>query len=379
MIPILSILVIILLANLVIAYRLDWAFRHYIPKIKPLRELPEDELPTVSVCIPARNEKHAMTSCLETVISSTYPKLEIIVLDDDSKDETSLLIKSFAHAGVRFVEGTPLPSAWLGKNHALDTLLREASGQYVLFMDVDTRIEPQTVSQLVAYIRLKKAAMVSVLPRRHDGWWASVVFTTMRFFWEVLVQRRGRPAVASTAWMIKREVLSDELGGMKSYAVTTRPELEIAKQLNLKDRYRFVISGKWLGIRYEKKWTSQVETSIRLMYPWLGHSRLHVWTAVAALVIALLPYAYILIGLSTGITLVTFASLAIGILQMAIYGWYVSKVWSRGWLVGGLVLPILLAIEVWLIIASAVGYQRGTITWKGRPIVATVIQTESES
>jgi cellulose synthase/poly-beta-1,6-N-acetylglucosamine synthase-like glycosyltransferase len=77
------------------------------------------ELPSVSVCIPARNEMHVMTECLESVLASTYPKLEVIVLDDRSEDTTSTLVKAFARDGVRFVEGKKLPPGWLGKNYAL--------------------------------------------------------------------------------------------------------------------------------------------------------------------------------------------------------------------------------------------------------------------
>ena len=79
-----------------------------------------------------------MTDALHRVIASTYPKLEIIVLDDLSADKTPALIKAFAQDGVRFIEGGPVPKDWLGKNHALDTLLRQASGTYVLFLDVES-------------------------------------------------------------------------------------------------------------------------------------------------------------------------------------------------------------------------------------------------
>ena len=44
------------------------------------------ELPSVSVCIPARNETHAMTECLERVLASDYEKLEIIAEDSDKND-----------------------------------------------------------------------------------------------------------------------------------------------------------------------------------------------------------------------------------------------------------------------------------------------------
>src|SRR5665648_287743 len=103
------------------------------------------DLPTVSVCVPARNETHAMTRCLEAVLASDYEKLEVIVLDDSSVDDTSVLIKSFAHEGVRFVSGETLPTGWLGKNHALHGLQNEASGSILLFIDVDTHISPTTI------------------------------------------------------------------------------------------------------------------------------------------------------------------------------------------------------------------------------------------
>lgn len=123
-----------------------------------------EDTPSVTVVIPARNESHAMTDCLQAVVNSTYPKLEIIVLNDSSADRTSSLIKAFAHDGIRFVDGPSLPEGWLGKNHALHTLVKEASGSYVLFMDVDTRINPDTIEQMVAYAVQENAAMVSVLP-----------------------------------------------------------------------------------------------------------------------------------------------------------------------------------------------------------------------
>ena len=49
---------------------------------RPPRITSSDQLPSVSVCIPARNETHAMSECLESVLASDYPKLEAIVLDD---------------------------------------------------------------------------------------------------------------------------------------------------------------------------------------------------------------------------------------------------------------------------------------------------------
>jgi glycosyltransferase involved in cell wall biosynthesis len=379
MIAMVCILVIILVALMVVALRLRWAFTRFMPHAVPMREAREEDLPTVSICIPARNEKHAMTGCLEAIVATQYPKLEVIVLDDGSRDDTSLLIKSFAHAGVRFVEGTPLPSGWLGKNHALDTLLHESSGQYILFMDVDTRIRPQTVSQLVAYITNTKADMVSVMPQRYDGWRMNVVFATMRFFWEIASRHKQRPATMSSAWMIKRSVLADELGGIAMYKAATRPEAELSRVLNQSGRYRFVISGAWLGMRYEKRWSSQIETSIRLSYPWFGYSWLRSLTAICGLLICLTPYFYMAEALYMGSDLLFGIALFVVLCEIALYSWFVSKVWPRGWIVGGIVLPILLIIEVYVVFISAWRYSRGNVTWKGRSIASTAHTTVSEN
>ena len=247
----LIIYIIITMATIYCAWKLMRAFHRFTIRdfTTPARRV--SDLPSVSVCIPARNETHAMTQCLESVVASTYPKLEIIVLDDASADNTSFLIKSFAHAGVRFVEGSRLPHDWLGKNHALQGLLEQSSGRYILYVDVDTRLQPDTIGQLVAYATKEQAQMVSVLPQRSDGWRLSVLFSPLRYFWELVLHRQKSPAVASSAWLIDRHVLL-ESGGFSNVALDVQPEARLAAAMTLSDQYRFLISTPELGVTYEK-------------------------------------------------------------------------------------------------------------------------------
>lgn len=372
-------LLLVLIVDLVLFYRLLWGLKYFTPLPTGQNRRSEDEWPTVTVCIPARNEKHAMTSCLEAVVASDYPKLEIIVLDDGSRDDTSLLIKSFAHAGVRFVEGKPLPEGWLGKNYALDTLLDQASGQYVLFMDVDTRIQPYTILRLVDYMLSKKADMVSVMPQRHDSWRVSTLFATMRFFWEVAWHRNTKPASVSTAWMIRRKLLAEDLGGMESYATATRVDSAVARTVVDKGTYRFLISAPHIGISYEKKLSSQLHTSVRLTFPALDSNWFRVLLAVGGLAIALLPYVGALLGLWAEDSPIILIAWLVGVLQIALYALFVRRVWPRGWILGAAVLPILLVMEIWIVFASALGYLQNRITWKGRPIATTVTSSTTPS
>lgn len=329
-------------------------------------------MPSVSVCIPARNETHAMTECLERVIASTYPKLEIIVLDDSSIDNTSHLIKAFAHSGVRFVEGTKLPVGWLGKNHALQELLSEASGTLVLFMDVDTHIQPDTIEQLVSYIRQQRVSMISALPMREDGLRPSIIFSTLRFFWEIILRHRSRPAVASTAWMIDRNVLIDEFGGFQFIKKSIQPEGVLASRLSKSKRYRFLIGTKLLGISYEKKWSSQIDTSIRLLYPAFGGRIAYGIFAFIFLLLLNMPTVIVINGLLTEWTITHIVAFWQMCIFIAIYAHYLGAIWKHGWWLAALLWPYVIAQELVVLIISIYRYMRGTITWKGRPVTTSL-------
>jgi len=347
-----------------------FAFRHFEPK-QGVKEGTLEDLPTVSVCVPARNETHAMAQCLEAVIASTYQKLEIIVLDDSSVDNTSFLIKSFAHAGVRFVEGSPLESGWFGKNNALQGLLDEASGDFILYMDVDTKIKPDTISQLVSCIKDEQAAMISVLPRREDGWRASVIMSTLRYFWTLILHRSSRPAVASSAWMVDRHVLIDQLGGIKAYKNDIQPELKIATELTKKNSYRFFIGSESLGVGYEKRWCSQVDTSVRLMFASLDRNFFKVLLAILVLLLLNMPLLGLIAGFFVGWTIIQTMALWQLCIFIAIYGLYLNRVWSKGWWLGALLWPVIIAQELIVLMTSIDRYLRRVVAWKGRPVTTS--------
>lgn len=322
------------------------------------------EAPSVSVCIPARNEMHAMTECLESVLASDYEKMEVIVYDDSSADDTSMLIKSFAHAGVRFVPGNDLPEGWLGKNNALEVLAKEASGTYVIFMDVDTRIRPATISQVVGYITSENAAMVSVIPRREDTGRASVYLGTLRYFWQLLLP--NRPAVSSSLWMVARESLIQELGGFERFKKAVEPEAALARFYGT--GYHCLIATVQLGVSYEKKLSSQYETARRLLYPLFGGRW---WRGIfAGLFLLFLNAPLLLVVISLlqmQIPLLVISACVLAAF-MLLYGLFAMRLWSGRWWLAALLWPYIILQEFVLLLLSIIGYATHTITWKGRPV-----------
>lgn len=369
--------VILYITNIVLIAVLVLMFRQLLRSIK--RSTPpayhsklgrDTDLPSVTVCIPARNEAHALIDCLQKVITSDYQKLEIIVLDDVSGDDTSALIKSFASEGVRFVQGSALPKGWLGKNHALQGLLEEASGTYVLFMDVDTRLSSEAIEHTVRYALAHRASMVSVLPRREDGWRASIIMSPLRYFWELIFNRRLWPSTASNAWLIRRELLLSRFDGFKSFKNAVQPEAKIAAELAATNEYHFLLGSAHFGVAFEKKWRSQLITSVRLIYPLLGSQVALSIIAFLDLLLLLVPFVTLAIFLPAGLispplALTTFI-VALG--YCTLYALYTRRVWRHGWLLGALLWPVIVLQEAVLVIASALQYTRRTVKWKGRLI-----------
>lgn len=366
---ILSIVFIIIVGLIVAAsYKLARAWKLYLPPQKLSNLAGEIDMPSVSVCIPARNEQHALTQCLDKVLASAYERLEIIVLDDGSADDTSALIKSYAAEGVRFVKGAQLESEWLGKNAAYQSLLRESSGSYVFFMDVDTRLQPAAIENTVRYALSHHAKMVSVLPRRDDGWRASIFFSPLRYFWELIFASRKHPAATSNAWLVRRQVLIDEFDGFSAFKQSMQPEVDIASSLVAENAYRFLISSPTFGVAYEKKWSSQLATSVRLLFPIIGRNWAVVFFVVLDLLLLIAPFGVLISAIFVPVMWLHLIAFITSVALCALYASYTARVWSKGWFIGALLFPYLLLQEIMLVLASAIGYSRKMITWKGRTI-----------
>lgn len=355
------------IAAFILLARTLWSLRRfsYVPHELNL----SSELPTISICIAARNETHALARCLERIINSDYKKLEILVLDDSSNDDTSLIIKSFAHAGVRFIPGKELPEGWLGKNHAYQTLIDEASGDFVMFLDVDTLIDESTVSQLVGYQAASGASMVSVLPRRNDGLRASAVFGTMRYYWELLLGSAASPPAASALWMVSAETLQQDGIGLRSYALSVRPERHLARQIKRIGTYRYIIGTKNLGVRYEKRLTSQYETAIRLYYPMNGRTLLRWLLASLYMMLLIVPLGLIVFVIGDPLKLLWSLGL-IGLVAIS-FGLFVRRTYGQvAWLLRVIAGPFLMIQELILLMVSYFKYRTNNVTWKGRRVTA---------
>ncbi len=125
-----------------------------------------DSSALVSVLVPARNEALKIAVCLEAVLQQDYPNFEVLVLDDGSTDDTAHIVEHIAAADprVRLLRGAPLPDGWQGKAWACQQLSEQAHGEWLLFLDADTRPRQDAVSCAVAAAEHDHIDLLSLLP-----------------------------------------------------------------------------------------------------------------------------------------------------------------------------------------------------------------------
>lgn len=125
-----------------------------------------DSLPSVTVCIPARNEAENLRRLLPSLLDQQYPALEIIVWDDGSEDETWTVLQSMDDDRLLSLQGDGPPDGWVGKVHALYQCTRRASGDLYLFLDADAELtHPDALSQLIARHHTADTPVSTGLPR----------------------------------------------------------------------------------------------------------------------------------------------------------------------------------------------------------------------
>ncbi len=122
----------------------------------------------VSVLIPARNEEVNIKRCLYSLIDQSYKNLEIIVLDDDSDDQTYNIVKDVSKnfSSIKLIKGERKLNGWTGKNWACHQLSKFAKGDFLLFIDADTKLQKNTISETVSEMNNNDVDLISLFPNR---------------------------------------------------------------------------------------------------------------------------------------------------------------------------------------------------------------------
>lgn len=238
-----------------------------IHKWRELREVPPQlpaEPPLVSVLIPAHNEARVIVTSIQRILRSRYPRLEVIVIDDGSTDDTSAVVTANfpSSAAVSLIT---IPNG--GKARALNTGLAQAHGSIVVALDADTQFEPETIGCLARWFADPAVGAVAGNAKVGNRVNTITNWQALEYISAQNLERRALTVLgcitvvpgAVGAW---RRSLLDQLGGFPDNTLAEDQDLTIAVQ---KSRHKVLYDSSAIA------WTEAPDTVqglIRQRFRW---------------------------------------------------------------------------------------------------------------
>ena len=239
------------------------------PKPKPL---PEE--PLVSIIVPARNEAENLPWLLDSLLSQDYVNYEVIIVDDNSVDNTYKVALEYAKRDPRIKpvrNQLDPPPGWSPKVHAIIKGLEHVKPdtRVLVFLDADTRLLADNVLRILVSNAYSFNGIVSLNPRfkcpTRRCRLAETILTTFAHsflgFNRVLDPRHGLAWFYGCCWAVRRDVY-DRLGGhyaVKHSIVEDRDLAEKAKPLGIPLK----IIRAWDLI--ETKWYPAIKDSVKVL------------------------------------------------------------------------------------------------------------------
>lgn len=229
-------------------------WRGRVEDITPTGRL--NDWPTVVVVIPARNESEVIAKSAQSILRQDYPgTFQVIVVDDDSSDETAAIATQAAAT----IPGRPMtviktrgPSpGWTGKLWALNqgiAAAEKSQPDYLLLTDADITHAPDTLAWLVAQALssgfvltslMAKLRCESLAERSHVP--AFVYFFQMLFPFSWVCRPRSNTAAAAGGCMLIRRDALASAGGLGSIRNALIDDCSLAAKLKS-------IGPIWLGL-----------------------------------------------------------------------------------------------------------------------------------
>ncbi len=125
----------------------------------------QDDIPALTVIVPARDEADRLPDCLAALAEQTYADTTVLVVDDDSTDGTVELAAEWLADVGQVMVAPAKPDGWTGRAWASQVGADASSGDLLLFVDADTVLVPVATRILVEQLQSRQLDMLSGLTR----------------------------------------------------------------------------------------------------------------------------------------------------------------------------------------------------------------------
>ena len=334
----------------------------------------------VSVLIPARDEEFNIARCLESLLIQTYANYEILILDDQSTDETWNIISDYARRYpdlVKAKKGAPLPAdGWTGKAHAMQQLSEVATGDYFLYTDADTTHNKNSVAWAVTNIERHCVDFLSGYVHHELNTFGERLIVPAMYIMTALIlplwlipnmKSPGMSFAIGQFIMFKRDAF-EAIGGFSNISTRISDDIFIVRELK-KAGFRtiFLDIRKYVRCRMYEGYGASINGISKNIYDFLRYRPVFFAAALTVLILfTLLPLYLLGVHLLSGDALAR--SIKYGAMLFTL-AWTLT-LYDRGtkWWVPFLypLLFIHLLYMSWRSFGKAIG-GRG-IAWKGRMI-----------
>jgi cellulose synthase/poly-beta-1,6-N-acetylglucosamine synthase-like glycosyltransferase len=119
----------------------------------------DDLQPQVSIIVPVKNEENVIERLLENLVNLTYPRKEILIVEDGSTDSTRQIAQKWADEYPSLIKCHRNGES-NGKPSAINYAAKHATGEIVAIFDADTMLEPDTLEEVVPHFEDQNVAAV---------------------------------------------------------------------------------------------------------------------------------------------------------------------------------------------------------------------------
>ncbi|MCY2951253.1 MAG: glycosyltransferase [Planctomycetota bacterium] len=272
----------------------------------------ERSWPAVSVVIPARNEADTLRSTIPTICGQDYPDLRVILVDDQSEDESGRVIEKLKadHPGLLVVRGRARAAGWYGKQWAVQQGLELAKTEWLLFTDADIIYDRAAVRQAVRYMLAHDLEMLSLLPQlilvsvwERLALSAAMAVLAALFPLSRVNNPRSKVALAAGAFILIRREAYERVGGHEAVRGEMIEDLSLARLLKgAGTRMQSRLTRDLIRTRMYEGWAELWEGLSKNAYAGIGYS---LWKYAAGIVVGLLfgvlPPVYLVASLVGGV------------------------------------------------------------------------------
>ena len=216
-------------------------------RFKDAKLLKDESLPKVSVLIPARNEEEHLPACLDSLIGLDYPldQLEVLVGDDQSTDGTAQVIRQFA-ARYPHIRYTSISEDYFGlvaRSNVLAQLAKEASGDYIVFLDADMEVSQGWLRQMVAPTAQGYELVSGYTEVTKNHWLAAVqqVDWLNVLMWLKVGADMNQPGTALGNNMLVKKAAYEAIGGYEAIGPTFTEDNDLTLKLRTKGHALFQV------------------------------------------------------------------------------------------------------------------------------------------